>query len=185
MKVYVLTIEEVCDYEQVKQKPQLFYTDDDARAELKKCRDTLLKSIQGLTWIIETDEDDNFRAYELGREAANRFSAHISECEVICKKPPFFERYAALKREEIDCLRVALEKVGGSYRFGNNNIFLEVLTYLDGFSDDYEFCVVRSAEIDNGGNVFIEVEANYQTYRIDAFDVMGGYIHYITEEIEA
>lgn len=184
MKVYVLTIEEVCDYDQVKQKPQLFYAGDDACAELKKCRDTLLKSIQGLTWIIETDEDDNFCAFELGREAANRFSAHISECEVIGKKPPFFERYAALKQEEIDSLLVALVKAGGSYRFDNNNSFLKVLACLGGFSEDYEFCIVRSAEIDVD-HIYIEVEANYQTYTIDADDVMGGYIHYIAEEIKA
>ena len=185
MKVYLLTVEQVCDYDQVKQKPQLFYTSDDARAELKKCRDTLLKSIQGLTWIIETDEDDNFFAFELGRESANRFSACISECEVVGKKPPFFERYAELKKEEIDWLRVALEKVGGSYRFGNNNIFLEVLACLGSFSEDYEFCIIRSAELGDDGRITIEVEANYQTYTIDADDVMGGYIHYIAEEIEA
>ena len=183
MKVYVLTIEEVCDYDQVEQKPQLFYTSDDALAELKKCRDTLLESTQGLTWIIEADEDDNFRAYELGREAANRFSAHISECEVIGKKPPFFERYAALKREEIDGLRAALVKAGGSYRF--ENTFIKVLASLGGFTEDYEFCIVRSAEIDDDGRITIEVEAYYQTFSIDAGDVMGGYIHYITEEIES
>lgn len=184
MKVYVLTIEEVCDYDQVKQKPQLFYTSDDARAALKRCRDTLLKSIQGLTWIIETDEDDNFRAYELGREAANRFSACISECEVVGKKPPFFERYAELKREEIDGLRVALVKAGGSYRF-NGDTFIKVLASLGGFTEDYEFCIVRSAELGDDGRITIEVEANYQTYSIDAGDILENQIHYITEEIEA
>ena len=182
MKVYLLTVEQVCDYDQ-ELTTKTFYTRDDACAMLKGWRDKLIEEVHGLTWIIETDEEDNFEAYELGRAAANRVSAHISECEVIGKKQPFFERYAALKQEEIDSLLVALVKAGGSYRFDNNNSFLKVLACLGGFSEDYEFCIVRSAEIDVD-HIYIEVEANYQTYTIDADDVMGGYIHYIAEEIE-
>lgn len=184
MKVYVLTVKQVCDYDQTV-TTKTFYTSDDAQAALKCWRDKLMEEIRGLTWIINTDKSDKFEASELCRSAANNVSACIIECDVIGKKPPFFERYAALKQEEIDGLIVALVKAGGSYCFDNNNSFLKVLACLGGFSEDYEFCIVRSAEIDDGGHVFIEVEANYQTYNIDAGDVMGGYIHYITEEIEA
>ena len=182
MKVYVLTIEEVYDYELDKQQPKLFYTRDDARAALKRCRDKMLESIHGLTWIIETDEADNFEAFELGRAAANRSSACINECEVMGENPPFFKRFEELKREEIDGLRNALAKAGGSFCF--ENTFIKVLACLGDFSEDYEFCIVRSVELDVD-RIYIEVEANCQTYTIDADDVMCAYIHYITEEIEA
>lgn len=179
MKVYVLTIEEVCDYDQVKQKPQLFYTSDDARAELKKCRDTLLESIQGLTWLIETDDDDSFLAFELGREAANRFSACISECEVIGNKPSFNERYQALAQEEIEDLRDALEEAGGSYRF--EDTFVKVIADLGG--DDYEFAIVRCAKLDDG-YITLEVESEDDEFHIiNPSAVLENNIHYITEEI--
>ena len=184
MKVYVLTIEQVWDYSEIDLSTEVYYTSEDARAALKRWRDDEIETVKENEWDIETDNEDQFLAYEEGCFSKNHSQAIISEREVIGKKPPFFERYAALKQEEIDSLLGALVKAGGSYRFDNNNSFLKVLACLGGFSEDYEFCIVRSAEIDVD-HIYIEVEANYQTYTIDADDVMGGYIHYIAEEIKA
>ncbi len=183
MKVYVLTIEQVCDYSEIDLSTEVYYTHEDARAALKMWRDDEIETVEEDEWDIETDNEDQFLAYEEGSYSKNHSQAIISECEVIGKKPPFFERYAALKQEEIDGLRVALEKVGGSYRF--ENTFIKVIAALGGFSEDYEPCIVRSAELGDDGHITIEVEANYQTYDINAGDILENQIHYITEEIEA
>jgi len=184
MKVYVLTIDQVWDYSEIDLSTKVFYTSEDARAALKRWRDDEIETVEENEWNIETDNEDQFLACEDGAFAGNHSQAIISECDVMGEKPPFFKRYAALKQEEIDGLRVALEKIGGSYRF-DGDTFIKVLAELGGFTEDYEFCIVRSAELGDDGRITIEVEANYQTFSIDAGDVMGGYIHYITEEIEA
>ena len=183
MKVYVLTIEQVWDYSEINLSTEVYYTSEDARAALKRWRDDEIETVEENEWDIETDNEDQFLAYEEGCFSKNHSQAIISECEVIGKKPPFFERYAELKREEIECLRVALAKAGGSYRF--ENAFIKVIAALGGFTEDYEFCIVRSAELNDDGRITIEVEANYQTYDIDAGDILENQIHYITEEIEA
>ena len=183
MKVYVLTIEQVWDYSEINLSTEVYYTSEDARAALKRWRDDEIETVEDNEWNIETDNEDQFLAFEDGAFAGNHSQAIISECEVIGKKPPFFERYAELKREEIDCLRATLVKAGGSYSF--ENTFIKVLAALGCFYEDYEFCIVRSAELGDDGRITIEVEANGQTYNIDAGDILENQIHYITEEIEA
>lgn len=184
MKVYVLTIEQVWDYEQINLQTKVYYTEKDAKAAFKRWRDDEIKTVKENEWVIETDNDTNFEAFEDGFYARNHSYASVSSRLVRGKcKQPFFERYAALKKEEIDDLYVALVKAGGSYRF--ENTFIKVIAALGGFSEDYEYCIVRSAELGDNGRITIEVEANYQTYSIDAGDVLENQIHYITEEIEA
>ena len=180
MKVYALTIEEVWDYEQIDNPTKVFYTRDDARAELKKWHDTVMKAISGRTWIIETDEADNFEAYELGCQPSNHCHADINECEVMGKKPSFYDRYQALAQEEIDDMRDALEKAGGSYRF--EDTFIKVIADLGII--DVKACIVRGAELNDDLRITLEVEYDYEFYEIDASDVLENQIHYITEEIK-
>ena len=185
MKVYVLTIEQVWDYEQINLQTKVYYTEKDAKAAFKRWRDDEIKTVKENEWVIETDNDTNFEAFEDGFYARNHSYASVSSRLVRGKrKQLFFERYAALKKEEIDDLYVALVKAGGSYRF-DGNAFIKVLAGLGGFSEDYQFCVVRCAELNDEDRITLEVESDYETYNIDASDVLGGFIHYITEEIEA
>lgn len=137
--------------------------------------------------VVAVIHDKSGDVYYIEPEA--RFSPRVKEVvdsmvdEIRSNKPSFNERYQALAQEEIEDLRVALAKAGGSYRF--ENAFIKVIAALGGFTEDYEFCIVRSAELNDDGRITIEVEANYQTYDIDAGDILENQIHYITEEIEA
>lgn len=183
MKVYVLTIEQVWDYEQINLQTKVYYTEKDAKAALKRWRDDEIKTVKEESeWEIEADDDTHFEAFEVGFYARNHSQASVSARVVRGKcKQSFHDRYAELKQEEIDGLRNALAKVGGSYRF--ENTFIKVIADLGLI--DFQACVVRGAELNDDLRITLEVECDYEFYEIDANDVLENQIHYITEEIEA
>lgn len=133
--------------------------------------------------VVAVIHDKSGDVYYIEPEA--RFSPRVKEVvdsmvdEIRSKKQSFNERYQALAHEEIEDLRDALEKAGGSYRF--EDTFVKVIADLGG--DDYEFAIVRCAKLDDG-YITLEVESEDDEFHIiNPSAVLENYIHYITEEI--
>lgn len=133
--------------------------------------------------VVAVIHDKSGDVYYIEPEA--RFSPRVKEVidsmvdEIRSNKPSFNERYQALAQEEIDDLRDALEKAGGSYRF--EDTVIKVIADLGG--DDYEFAIVRCAKLDDD-YITLEVESEDDEFHIIyPSAVLENYIHYITEEI--
>ena len=84
MKLFVVTIDEVCDYSHMSHTPSVHLTKKAARARLAEERKTArkdYKKVYGEDYAEDCGKD-SFECYYDGDEATNHFSVVIDEVEV-------------------------------------------------------------------------------------------------------
>lgn len=83
MKVYVLTVEQVCDCEVFDNDyPRAFGSLDKAKAVFRSFVDDEIQFVERDGWIIDIDDEDEFEAYADGDYADNHTLAVIHELDV-------------------------------------------------------------------------------------------------------
>lgn len=83
MKVYVLTIRQVLDYDILQDSCEVFAKLEDAKKEFNKFLDKERANIEKDDWLIETDTELDFEAYLDGEYTANHTKVSIEEKEVL------------------------------------------------------------------------------------------------------
>lgn len=77
--VYVLNIDQVFDFQTLKNDIEVFESLEDAKEEFNKFVETERKNAEKDDWVIETDTELDFEAYEDGEYASNHSVASIEE----------------------------------------------------------------------------------------------------------
>lgn len=84
MKVYIITIHEIFDFEHFQHDPMAFYNFEDAKTELKNIADVVLAENEKYgynDWEVE-QTDTSFSTYPEGYWGTSHYDAKISEVEI-------------------------------------------------------------------------------------------------------
>ena len=85
MKIWVITYDEVCDFENFPQRPIAFKDESEARKMMERIKEDILSdyadNLQDDDWVFD-ESADCLEVYEDGRYSENHFSAVLNEIEV-------------------------------------------------------------------------------------------------------
>ena len=82
MKIYVFTYHAACECEYLGTVNKVFRTKEEALKAFKEGKEDEMIYVKRYEWIIGTDTDEHFEAYEEGDYCANHTEGFINDYEI-------------------------------------------------------------------------------------------------------
>ena len=81
MKIYVITIDEVCDYETAVHKPILLFSRQEVKDTIKQIKDKAKKEFPS-DWEIHNTSDGGFAIFLMGEYSNNHYVVTVYDYDV-------------------------------------------------------------------------------------------------------